>query len=351
VSARSHRFLIVRLGALGDVIHGIPVAAALRARFPEARIDWMVDPKYVELLGLVNAIDRKVAVDPRADRGTMIETIRELRRRRYTAAFDLQGLLKSAILARLAGARQTIGFAKAHLREPMARFFYTVTVDPPASGHVVQKNLALLSRIGIATERADFPLTVRRTPIAGLIASQFGDGFVVLNMGAAWPNKRWPIERFGAVAAGIREQLGLRSLVLWGPGEEPAAHAVAAASGGAAVVAPPTSIADMAAILAMSRLIVSGDTGPLHIAAAVGAPTVGLFGPTNPRRNGPIAARDISISRFDQCGCQYERRCKLVSRCIDTIAVDDVVEACRVRLHSPIGEHAVTDATDRADRA
>lgn len=333
MSAHGPRFLIVRLGALGDIVHGIPVAAALRARYPDARIDWMVDPRYVELLGLVRCVDRKIALNPRSNRAAMVETIRELRRRRYYATFDLQGLLKSAVLARLSGARRTIGFSKAHLREPMARFFYTMKVDPPAGGHVIHKNLSLLSAINLETRAIDFPIAVRRTPVVGLIEDVFGEApYVVLNMGAAWPNKRWPPDRFGALAAALRDRYGLRSLVLWGPGEEKMAAAVVAASNGAATLAPGTTITDVLAIVSAARLMISGDTGPLHVAAAVGTPCVGIFGPTSPQRNGPWSPADLAVSRFDRCACAYERRCTAPSRCLDTISVDDVVAAAGRRV-------------------
>ena len=333
MSAYGPRFLIVRLGSLGDVIHGIPVAAALRAHHPDARIDWMVDPAYVELLSLVPAVDRCVPLNPRASRAAMLETIRELRRRRYAVAFDLQGLIKSAVLARLAGAQRTIGFSKPHLREPLARLCYTQTVDVPASGHVIGKNLALLTAIGVRADAKEFPLAVRRTPVMGIVDKEFdGHGYAVMNMGAAWPNKRWPPERFGALAAALRDRLGIRSLVLWGPGEEPIASAVAAASSGAAAVAPATTITDVAVIMASAKLVVSGDTGPLHIAAAVGAPIVGLFGPTSAERNGPWSPHDIVVSRFDRCSCSYQRTCSAGARCIDSIAVSEVAAAAERRL-------------------
>ncbi|HTM02757.1 MAG TPA: lipopolysaccharide heptosyltransferase I [Vicinamibacterales bacterium] len=333
MSAYGPRYLIVRLGSLGDVIHGIPVAAALRAHYPEARIDWMVDPAYVELLSLVPAVDRCVALDPRARRAAVIGTIRELRRRRYAVAFDLQGLLKSAVLARLAGAGRTVGFSRPHLREPLARGFYTQTVDVPASGHVIGKNLALLTAIGVSAEAKEFPLVVRRTPVMGIIDNEFdGHGYAVMNIGAAWPNKRWPPEQFGALAAALRDRTGLRSLVLWGPGEEAIAAAAAAASSGAATAAPATTITDVCVIMASARLVVAGDTGPLHIAAAVGAPIVGLFGPTSAERTGPWSPRDVVVSRFEQCSCSYQRTCSAGARCIDSIAVTEVVAAAERRL-------------------
>ena len=155
---------------------------------------------------------------------------------------------------------------------------------------------------------------------------------MLINPGAAWPNKRWPPERFGALAGAIRERYGLRSMVLWGPGEEAAAAAIVAASRGAAEQAPPTRITDIVAIAKAATLMVSGDTGPLHIAAAVGTPIVALFGPTRAERNGPWSPSDISLTRFDHCVCHYERRCRRDYPCIDDIFVDEVIAAVERRL-------------------
>jgi ADP-heptose:LPS heptosyltransferase len=154
----------------------------------------------------------------------------------------------------------------------------------------------------------------------------------MINPGAAWPNKRWPPERFGALAAGIRERVGVRSLVLWGPGEEDVANLVVSASRGAAELSPRTAIVDLFAIAKGAKLMVSGDTGPLHIAAAMGTPVVALFGPTYSERNGPWASADITISRAARCVCHYERRCRLQQPCIEDIGVDEVLSAVEYRV-------------------
>ena len=333
-----NRFLIVRLGSLGDIIHGIPVAAALRNRYPQAHIDWMVDARYLELLGLVECLDRRIPIDPRdAMRGSrrsgLFQTIRELRNSHYDACIDLQGLLKSALLARAVGARRTIGLPRRHLREPLARLLYTDTPDTGSATHVIDKGLALLAPLGVEDRRAHFPISIPRTPAIESVIARFAPGgYVVVNPGAAWPNKRWPAERFGAVAAAIRKDVGLPSIVLWGPGEQSLAASVAAASGGAAEIAPPTTIPDLIGIARHARLMISGDTGPLHIAGAVGTPTVALFGPTQPERNGPWSPHDITVSRVSQCSCLYERRCRKPVPCIDDIAIEEILGAVRQRL-------------------
>jgi lipopolysaccharide heptosyltransferase I len=330
------KFLIVRLGSLGDVIHGIPTAAALRSRFPDAQIDWLVDPRYVELLELVECIDTPIAFDPRLlgiSGGDALRVLKSLRVARYDAVLDLQGLLKSAVLGRLVGGRQTIGFPRAHLREPLARLFYTDAPDPGAALHVIHKNLGLLRSLDVTDWTVRFPIRIPQTDSVRLVADRAGrDGYAVLNPGAAWPNKRWPPSDFGTVAAAIRDEHGWRSIVLWGPGEEALASSVAAASQGAADVAPATTIADLVGIAEAAKLMISGDTGPIHIAGAVGTPIVALFGPTSPERNGPWAVRDVSLSRVATCSCRYERRCRRAAPCIGEITPEEVVRAVGQRL-------------------
>jgi heptosyltransferase-1 len=333
VTEPSATFLIVRLGSLGDVIHAIPAVAALRTRYPSARIDWLVDPRYAPVVQLIEGLDNAIPIDPRAGMGNLLRTIAQLRRATYDAAVDLQGLLKSAVLTRAAGARRVIGFPREHLREPMSRLFYSDTPDPGRDPHVIRKSLTLMRALGVEDLRITFPLQIPRTVTADSVAARFGsERFALINPGAAWPNKRWPPDRFGAVAAEIRERTGVRSLVLWGPGEEGIASLVVSASRGAAELAPRTNIVDLFAIARRAKLVVSGDTGPLHIAAAVGTPVVALFGPTFVERNGPWSTADLTISRAPRCVCHYERKCRLPHPCIEDIGVEEVVSAAQSRV-------------------
>ena len=324
MNERAPRFLIVRLGSLGDVVHAIPAVAALIARHPTARVDWIVDPRYVDLVQRVERIGHVIPLDTRQGWGSLIGTARRLRDEHYDAVVDLQGLLKSAVLARVAGAQRTIGFSRAHLREPLARFLYTETHDPGDAVHVIDKGLALMRALGVQETTARFPLGESPPTRPGT--------YILINPSAAWPNKRWPPERFGALAAAIRARHHVESMVLWGPGEEGLAAAVVAASNGAAKAAPPTTILDIVALARGAQLMISGDTGPTHIGGAVGTPIVALFGPTRAERNGPWSPADISISRFDQCVCHYERRCRRTQPCIDDISVDEVLAAVERRV-------------------
>ncbi len=334
------RVLIVRIGSLGDVVHGLPVAAALRETWPSARIDWLVDRQYAGLLALVPAVDEAVVL-ARATPAGFIRAVRALRARRYDVALDLQGLFKSAVLARGSGAARVVGFAPEHLRERIAEPFYTETVDPGAGGHVVFKNLALLRAMGVDDPPLRFPLREVDPAVLGEVRRVLGDAPVaLLNPGAAWPNKRWPPDRFGAVAAHLGERHQIRSLVVWGPGENALAEAVAAASRGFAKPAPPTSLADLVALARAAALMISGDTGPLHLAAAAGTPTVGLFGPTDPHRNGPWSPEDEVVSAHLSCECPYERACDARVWCLGTVPVEEVTTAvdrrlARARGHGP----------------
>ncbi|MFB3854914.1 MAG: glycosyltransferase family 9 protein [Vicinamibacterales bacterium] len=343
-------FLIVRLGALGDIIHALPVAAALRAAFPEARVDWLAAARHHEILDLVPPIDCRLLLS--APRGAMqlpeqghkvfrgasgtIRAVMSMRGTSYDAAFDLQGLIKSAALARLSGARRVVGFSAPYLRERPARFFYSETVIPSGAVHVVDKNLTVVRRVGIDRPMRDFPLlrpaSAALDEVRARLAGHGRSAFALLNPGAGWPNKRWPTERFGSLASTIAIRHGLPSVVLWGRGEERLARAVADRSNGAAFVAPRTSIADLVSLVSAARLMVAGDTGPLHIAAAVGTPIVGIYGPTDPARNGPWSGNDVSVSRFASCECHHKRRCRRPEACILDITVDEVSEAVDRRL-------------------
>jgi heptosyltransferase I len=330
------RILIVRLGSLGDIIHAVPAAAAIRRAYPKSTIDWLVDVRHRDLLDLVPVVDGRIPINT-SGVGSVVSAVKALRRGRYDAALDLQGLLKSAVAARLSGARRVIGFRSDLLRERAARPFYT-EVSGDAGGHVVNKNLSLLKAIGIRMPDIEFPLDDRNAAIVdearALIGISREHPFAILNPGAAWPNKRWPPVYFAELARELAKRRDLRSLVVWGPGEEALAHTVAMASDGTAAMAPRTTVADLISLSKAATLMVSGDTGPLHIAGAVGTPIVGIFGPTDPARNGPWASEDLVASRYRACSCHYQRQCHIAGWCLLDIAPREVMDLVDRRLAS-----------------
>jgi len=339
------RILLVRLSALGDIVHALPVLSALRRAFPQAGIDWLVEENYAAVLSMASGLRRRVIV--RATRSFQspdavsfagavgyVQAIAYLRAERYDVAVDLQGLIKSAMWARLSGAARVVGFDAGHLREPKATALYTETVTPTDATHVIRKNLSVLKAFDAASTAIEIPLTPRASVETRAAIDTAGgpQRFVVINPGAAWPNKRWPPDRFGTLAAEILQRTGLRSLVTWGPSERDLAEVVVATSSGAATLAPPTSVEDLAGLMRDAALVVSGDTGPLHIGAAMGTPLVGLYGPTWPERNGPWDPKDVAISRAEACVCHHKRQCLRGAPCINEITIDEVVTAAVQRL-------------------
>ena len=345
------RILVVRLSALGDLVHTLPAVAALRHTFPNCQIDWLVDERLVSVLSLVPAIDRPVAW-PRLEPDGVVgyeRVLSDLRDQRYDVALDVQGLLKSATAAWLSGARRVVGFERSHLREPTARWFYTETVPVDGSGHVIEKNLTLAAHLGGEIGGCRFPIRVpasaRVAETRQRLALGEGEQFVLLNPGAAWPSKCWSPSRYGALASRLWEGHRLRSVVSWGPGEESCASQVVATSNQAAALASPTTLVDLVSLLDAAALVVAGDTGPLHLATALGTPVVGIYGPSDPARNGPWPDADCVVSSLEGCHCRREatragsrgvvvRQCHQSRRCLDDVAVDDVVGAVLRRLGS-----------------
>ena len=342
------KILIVRLGSIGDIVHALPAAAAIRRALPRARISWVVERASAEILRDNPLLETLIEVDTKALRRwpmsgeTLPATRRQLRRLRaspFDLAIDFQGLLKSALIARLSGARRRVGFGRAHLREPASRFLLTERVDVPARTNVVRKNLALAAgALGIAvpTDAADFefPVGVSREHEgeAEEIARRACGKFAILNPGGGWPTKLWDAERFGALADRLLEDFGLRSVVTHGPGERELAERVAASSRAGAVLISSLTLKGFYALARRASVYVGGDTGPTHLAVAAGAPVVGLFGPTEWWRNGSPREDDICVERTDiDCRVDCHRRSCSVWVCMD-IGVERVAAAVGERL-------------------
>ena len=302
---------LVKLSSLGDVIHALPVAEALATAFPRARLSWLVERRESALLRDHPTLDEVIDVDTRAWRSArtpaelreVVRGVLALRRRlrtaRFDVAIDLQGLVKSGAVARATGAPLRIGFAAGWSRERLNALFTTRRVAPPPHiRHVVDQYLTLLEPLGVTVPpgRARFRLATRAAAESRIDDFFVGVGLkprhrlVVLNPGAGRSNKRWPVARFRALAERLCHEHGAQVLVLWGPREGEAARAIAEIAAPRPALAPPTDLDELAAVARRASVMVAGDTGPLHLAAAVGTPCVGLYGPTSPARNGPYGA-------------------------------------------------------------
>lgn len=318
--------LIVRLSSMGDIIHTIPAFAVLRNQFPQVRIDWLVDERFREVVGMVNGLDNVLSLES----SSRTRLIRQLRSPHYDLVIDLQGLLKSAILARLTGSDRVLGFSASYVREQPAAIFYTQVHAPEQYGHVMFKNLSLVRAFARGGTTVHFPWK------ESLPVHEVGDKgqYVVLVPGASWKHKQWTAESYGELAAKLRDLYGFRSLLTHGNAEElRLAEQAAATSRGAAMVFPRISVASLFGLLRRASLVVAGDTGPLHLAAAAGTPVVGLYGPTNPSRNGPWSGLDGVVSRHGECECKYRRKCVRSRPCVSDINVGEVVEAVASRIH------------------
>lgn len=284
------KFLVVRLSSLGDLVHTIPAVAALRATFPAAQIDWLVDRRWSPLIEIVTCINQTILLD-RSPR-KVFALVARLRRARYTCALDLQGRYRSAVLGWLSGAPRRIGRAAKSTREPGAALFYTDRVVPTGR-HIVDMTVDLAVRAGAKPPpEPQFPLRVPPEALQRVREKLSREGvagaYVVISPGGGWKSKCWPPARFAAVAAALQRAHGLRAIVNVAPGEEEMARAIMDAAAPAQPVALSFDIHELAALLAEARLVIAGDTGPLHLAAALGTKVVGLFGSTDPVRNGPL---------------------------------------------------------------
>jgi ADP-heptose:LPS heptosyltransferase len=317
------------------VVHTLPALAALHRAGWET--GWVVEPPSRVLLEQNPLVAQVVVAPSRRAFGWagMVAALRSLRATRYDAALDFQGLWKSAAWARLSGARRSIGWEPRARREPSSAFLLRETLARRHRGHVIDKNLELLGPLGIdAVGLREFPLPFSAESVArvdAFLQGSRGDGLVILNPGGGWQSKLWPAERFGQLARELRRQ-GLDPLVSFGPGEEALADRVVAASSGAARRSFPTTLLDYIELARRARLVVAADTGPLHLACAVGTPVVALFGPTDPARNGPFAAEDVVVRRVPDCAPCYSRTCQRHAGVMDAIPLDEVRAAAERRL-------------------
>jgi heptosyltransferase-1 len=353
---RFDSLLVVRLSAMGDIIHTLPAAAALRQAFPHATLGWLIEERWAELLCTLRypRSGRRSPQRPLVDRVHSVNTaewrhrpfsfntwqqmavgLSQLRGIQYDAAIDFQGAVRSAFLARWSGA--PIVYGSAQPRENAASMFYTRKVLLKTNGtHVVEQALALAGAIipkPTAEPQVEFPVDPdAESKIAGLTAD--GNDFAILNPGAGWGAKRWPAERYGKVARELAKD-GLCSLVNYGPGEEELAVDVEAAGEGAARKIS-CSVSELIALTRRARLFIGGDTGPMHLAAALKIPVVAIFGPTNPARNGPFGTRS-TVLRSASSMTDHTRRREPEQGLLE-ITVGEVVAATRKLLQNHVTE-------------
>ena len=343
--SRSPTILITRLSHIGDCILTLPMLARIKQTLPQSRIVWAVESPTQQLLELVPEIDQIVKV-PKGwlKKPSQWRSLRKyFRSLHIDVAIDPQGITKSAALGWISGAKRRIGIRGRWGRELSTRLNNELleTTAP----HIVDRSLELVSCLSHQTPvvdtavlfnlpickiaQADVDLWLEKTSSATELDP---DHFVLINPGGSWASKRWEFDRFGKVTEAIKHESGLTSVIVWaGESELEMAKQVVATSNGAAMVAASTSLRELAALAKRAEFCIGGDTGPLHIAAAVGTPCVGLYGTTQPQESGAYGPQHIAVQKWYQAGSCRERR-NANNDAMRDISVSDVVAACQQML-------------------
>lgn len=309
------RILLIRTSALGDVVHALPVVAALRRHLPEAEIAWVVERPFLPLLEH-QGLERLIPVDlrrwrreplARHTRGDLFAAVRAMRQFRADLAIDLMGNHKAGVLAALSGARRTLGARRVDRREPSSAVWIRRTT--PLSGlHAVDRNLSLLGALDIPPSVADFS-PARLFPQA--LAANTPTAGVLIHPGAGWENKRLPIELWAWLVVRILNK-DFPVTIATGPSEGVLARGIVEAiepgrQHARLRIVDPAGLETFAGLARSSQLVIGGDTGPLHLAHALGAPVLMLHGPTDPLRHGPYGAPQRALALSIPCAACYRR--------------------------------------------
>ncbi len=338
------KILVVRLSSLGDIVHTIPAVSLLKERFPRASIHWVVKRQYKDLLEDIPFLDMVIPVDTDSWKGSPFsrDTLsqvkalaRDLQGEGYHLAVDFQGSTKSGFITLLSRAPLRLGFSPTHCREPLNALFTNRWVFPGRGRyHKVEMYGDLLRALGI--ERNGLPRVCIPPPLDGRGVEDFlkkevgiRGPRVVINPGARWETKRWPVE-YWARLADLLQARGAKVIIVWGPGEQELASQVADSMAFFPIMAPLTDLKQLLYLLSRVDLVIAGDTGPLHLAAALGTPVIGLFGPTDPILNGPYGQLDRVMETLLSCKGCWKRVCPDGS-CMSSISPEKVYKlACLI---------------------
>ena len=336
------KFLVVRLSSLGDIVHTFPAVAGLRESFPTSEIVWLAHPRW-KLLVESSGLATEVWPVENRSLTSLREVTRRIKRTKFSTALDYQGLWKSAALSFFGNIRHRIGFSSETIREYGVPILYTDRVRS-TEAHIADQNGELSRRAGARSGTAGVKLAVPpsgESTVREYLQTNGVARYIALSPGGGWRSKCWPPDRFGALCRKIRDSLGIGCVVNYGPGEEGLAKEVCDASGGAGPLLYNGELGSLMALLRNAICVVGGDTGPLHLAVALGTPAIALFGPTDPARNGPYRGsaasggawpRDI-VLRSPNAITTYKRGGQPDPSMLD-IDVDAVFDAVRRQLEA-----------------
>jgi len=335
------KILIVKLGSIGDVVHTLPSLVVIRKSFPQSKIFWIVEQKASEILCDNKLLDELIIINTlelrRLKNWSSISSLLRLRKIKPDVALDFQGLLKSAFIARLSGAKKRYGFSVNALREPESRVFLTDLIQiPERKMHVIEKNLFLAEKaLGVSMPSVfEFPIetNLEHQREAEKIIEKVGENFAILNPAGGWKTKLWNAENFGILADKLWNKLNLKTVVTTAKSELALAEKVLQNSRSGAVTLATPSLKGFYELAKKAKVYVGGDTAPTHIAVAAKTPVVGIFGPTEWWRNGSFRKGDICVERTDiSCRTNCHRRTCNNWICMN-ISVDTVFNAVKKRL-------------------
>lgn len=326
--------LIIKLSAMGDVVHALPVSYAIKETFPEAKLTWVVEPPSLDLMKMNPCVDKIILFNKknfRTLKGFMKEFFpfkHELQEESYDAVLDLQGLFKSAAIAFFAKSNIKLGIC--NMRELSDKISKPV-IGENAEGHIVERYLDTARAVGCVVNEVVFPIQIpveqseKARAIMDHAGLREGNPFVVFVVGANWPNKRWPTGHFAELGDWFYQLAVIPVLVGNGDVDEMLAKEIESK-----MEIPPinlvnrTNIYQLAHVLRSSRLIIGGDTGPVHLGAALGVRTIMLMGPTNVERNGPFGQLQNAIEVERPCKGCWKRSCPLKEDCLEKIPVSFV---------------------------
>ena len=334
----TQRILIVRLSAVGDTILSLPVLCALRKEYPNSRIGWVVGSGAADIVRGHDALDDLFVLTKNDLKSVKAywAFLKRIREWQPTTLIDVQGLTKSALIGWYSGATRRIGLVKSEFEGRELSTWLNNTLVTPTSEHVVQRGLALLKPLGIENPEIEYRVPVSpaanqrvNEQVRELAGPNVELGpFAIINVGAGWVSKIWPVERYAAVAKHLKDRWNLRTMIAWGGSEERSlAEQVSILSGGAAIEMPATSLLELAEWIRRSVLFVGSDTGPMHLSVAIDIPTVSLIGPMPIGRVGHFSEKHIAIQRESLTEKERSRR-KTDTRPMLSIQASDVIEAC-----------------------
>lgn len=340
------KILIVKLSAVGDIVHTIPSLMALRAAFPDAHIGWVVEELSANLLENHPAIDSLYVIPKKRWRKNFFKYfnseispfIKKIRNEKYDIAIDFQGLTKSGVIALLSGAKMRIGFGDKDGRELNKLFTNEKIIPPPENVHIVERNLSLLTPLGILNPKPVFHIPIQPSDKEyindWLKKENVKEGFIILNPGAGWITKKLPLEKLIELGKRIYEELKKEIILSWGPGDENIVKKIKDTLNkdkNYVHIAPSTTFRQFCAMLEHCEGFIGGDTGPMHLAAAFEVPVVSFFGASDAARNSPYCKRKFVVQLNDiQCVPCWKTTCKYNTiKCLNEINGDTLFDGLK----------------------